>query len=144
MILNGPDESIDNDFATTHTVVRRSRHIQKGKRSIVTTNQAHLDGVFDHAEETYHVYCSHPADSRECQRIFIDGVEDIIIKLPDHVGEGPFAQIVTMKLANEGFQMPSHHLQHRSLKQIDNLIYEVKVDYNFHQIKLKSDKPMLI
>lgn len=139
VMLDGPEGSIDNSFSNSHTVVRRSEHIPNAKRSLLTTNQTHLHGVFDHSEETIHIYCNYPASSRECQRIFVDGAEDTIIKLPDHVGEGPFARVVSMKRAHEDFQLPDHHLHHRSTEQIDNHVYEMKIDYNFHAIKLKRD-----
>ncbi|CBF89323.1 hypothetical protein AN0517.2 [Aspergillus nidulans FGSC A4] len=139
VMLDGPEGSIDNDFATTQTVVRRSRDVPRVKRSVLTTNQTALDTVFDHSEETFHVYCNYPARSRECGRIFIDGAEDTIISLPDHIGEGPFARIVYMKPADEDFQLPDHHLEHRSVERIENPVYEVKIDYNFHLIKPKRD-----
>jgi chitinase len=97
-----------------------------------------MDRVFDHAEETFHVYCNYPAGSKQCERVFIDGAEDTIISLPPHVGEGPFARIVSMKLA-DGYQLPDHHLHHRSLENINNPVYKVKIDYNFQDIKLKRD-----
>ncbi|GLA13199.1 hypothetical protein AnigIFM62618_009729 [Aspergillus niger] len=139
VMLDGPDGSIDNDFATSHTVVRRSREIPRVKRSVLTTNQTLMDTVFDHAEETFHVYCNYPAGSHKCERVFIDGAEDTIIRLPDHVGEGPFARIVSMKAAHDEYQLPDHHLEHRSLERNMNPVYEVKIDYNFHLIKLKRD-----
>jgi chitinase len=138
-MLDGPDGSLDNDFASSQTVVRRSEKIVKTKRSILTSNQTVMDSVFDHAEETFHVYCNYPADSKECKRVFIDGAEDTIISLPPHVGEGPFARIVSMKEADGDFQLPDHHLAHRSLEHLENPVYEVKIDYNFQNIKLKRD-----
>ncbi|KAJ5372784.1 hypothetical protein N7517_004790 [Penicillium concentricum] len=139
VMLDGPEGSIDNDFSSSQTVVRRSPIVSKAKRSILTTNQTIMDSIFDHAEETFHVYCNFPVGSKECERVFIDGAEDTIISLPHHVGEGPFARIVSMKLAEDAFQLPGHHLQHRSLERISNPVYEVKVDYNFQDIKLKRD-----
>jgi chitinase len=139
VMLDGPDGSLDNDFASSQTVVRRSEKIAKTKRSILTSNQTVMDSVFDHAEETFQVYCNYPADSKECKRVFIDGAEDTIISLPPHVGEGPFARIVSMKEADGDFQLPDHHLAHRSLEHLENPVYEVKIDYNFQNIKLKRD-----
>ena len=34
---------------------------------------------------------------KECRQIFYKGAEDTIIRLPDHVGVGPWARIVSMK-----------------------------------------------
>jgi chitinase len=145
VMLDGPQGSIDNNFATSQTVVRRSRKVDRVKRSILTTNQTALDTVFEHAEETFHVYCHYPAGSKECERIFVDGVEDTIISLPDHIGEGPFGRVVYMRPVGDEFQMPKHHLEHRSLEGIQNPVYEVKIDYNFHLIKLKrEDEPVQI
>jgi chitinase len=79
------------------------------------------------------VYCNYPPGSEQCEAVWQGGVEDTIIKLPHHVGEGPFARIVSMKLAGEDYPLPLHHLKHRSLDGLhENPVYEVKVDYNFH------------
>jgi chitinase len=138
VMLDGPEGSLDNDFAVTQTVVRRSVKLPPRKRSVLTNNQTLLGSVFDHTEETFHVYCNFPPSSKECQRVFVDGAEDTIISLPPHVGEGPFARIVSMKQV-DGFELPDHHLQHRSLEKIESPVYEVKIDYNFQDIKLKRD-----
>jgi chitinase len=145
VMLDGPEGSIDNSFADTQTVVRRSPTILNKKRSVVTTNQTLMDEVFDHSEETLHIYCNYPAGSRECERIFIDGAEDTIIRLPDHIGEGPFARIVSIKPAHEQYKLPNHHVEHRRVKRNENPIYEVKIDYNFHLIHPKrADEPVNI
>lgn len=98
-----------------------------------------LDSVFDHAEETLHVYCNYPAGSEECGRIWVDGAEDRIISLPAHVGEGPFARVVSIQAANKNMELPNHHLQHRSVEGLSDPVYEMKIDYNFHAIKLKRE-----
>jgi hypothetical protein len=114
--------------------------LPRKKRSILTNNQSIIDATFNHAEETFHVYCNFPQDSEQCQRIWYKGAEDTIIRLPGHVGEGPYARIVSMLLAKD-FEFPKHHLQSRSLQGISNPVYEVKIDYNFHLIK-KQDQPI--
>lgn len=145
VMLDGPEGSIDNSFADTHTISRRSATIPKVKRSVLTTNQTLMESVFDHHEETIHVYCNYPVGSRECERIFIDGAEDTIIRLPHHVGEGPFARIVSMELAHDEYQLPGHHVEHRRFKRNENPIYEVKIDYDFHKIIPKrADEPVNI
>ncbi|KAL6228914.1 hypothetical protein BDW75DRAFT_226010 [Aspergillus navahoensis] len=104
-----------------------------------------MDEVFDHSEETLHIYCNYPAGSRECERIFINSAEDTIIQLPDHIGEGPFARIVSIKPAHKKYKLPNHHVEHRRVKRNKNPIYEVKIDYNFHLIHPKrADKPVNI
>ncbi|RYP24055.1 hypothetical protein DL765_000783 [Monosporascus sp. GIB2] len=133
MMLNGAKEAIDDNFATSQTVVRRSANIPNRKREILTTNQTLIDQVFDHAEETVFVYCNYPPGSQECEAVFQGGAEDTIIRLPHHVGEGPFARIVSMEVAPHDYELPDHHLHHRSLDGLhDNPVYEVKIDYNFH------------
>lgn len=96
LMLDGPSGSIDNSFSTTNTIVRKSAAVPNVKRSIVTHNQTVMDAVFEHTEEVLHVYCNHPPGSAACAEIWIDGAEDTIIRMPDYVGEGPFARIVSM------------------------------------------------
>jgi glycosyl hydrolase family 18 (putative chitinase) len=145
VMLDGPAGSLDRSFQSAWTVVRRTAAIPKVKRSILTSNQTLLDSVFDHFSETLYVYCNYPAGSEECQKIWIDGAEDTIIQLPHHVGEGPFARVVSMVPAESEYRLPGHHLEHRSLKKLSNPIYKVDIDYNFHLIKLKrADQPVNI
>lgn len=142
-MLDGPPESIDNAFGDTYTVARRSTKIDPSikRRSMITTNTTILASTFDHADETVYVYCNYPAGSPECEKIFIKGAEDTIIKLPDHVGEGPFARIVSMEPAPEGYQLPHHHTRARALNNNDNQVFRMKFDYNFHLIK-RDDGPV--
>ncbi|KAJ6136704.1 hypothetical protein N7497_012408 [Penicillium chrysogenum] len=100
VMLDGPEGSIDNEFSSSHTVVRRSPDTSVAKRSILTSNQTIIDSIFDYAEETFYVYCNFPIGSKECERVFINGVDDTIVSLPPYIGEGPFARIVSMKLAD--------------------------------------------
>lgn len=138
IMLDGDTGSLDNEFGSTHTITRRSVEIPKVKRSVLTTNSSVLDSTFDHAEEIIHVYCNYPQDSPECQHVWIDGAEDTIVRLPNHVGDGPFARIVYMRLADESYQLPKHHIESRSLERNDNPIWVVKIDYNFQLIKRTS------
>ncbi|PHH88171.1 hypothetical protein CDD83_7878 [Cordyceps sp. RAO-2017] len=137
VMLDGPLSAIDNSFASVHTVVREQPHVPIVKRSALTDNQTVLRSVFDHAEETLHVYCNYPAGSEECARIWIDGAEDTIIRLPAHVGEGPFARIVSIQAAHDEFELPAHHLRHRSLGGLSEPVYELKIDYDFRAIRHK-------
>lgn len=139
VMLDGPEGSIDNSFATAHTVVRKQRHVPPVKRSAVTTNQTLLDSVFDHAEDTLHIYCNYPAGSKECERLWAQGAENTIIRLPGHVGEGPFARLVSIKPADEAFELPGHHVEHRSVERLSGPVYEVKIDYAFDAIPTRED-----
>ncbi|KAI9146996.1 Killer toxin subunits alpha/beta [Paramyrothecium foliicola] len=139
MMLNGPRELLDDTFGETHEVVRQQKEKPKVKRSVLTTNQTLLESVFDHAEETFYVYCNYRHDSEACQRIFIGGAEDTIIRLPPHVGEGPFARLVSMEKAPSDYQLPQHHLQHRDTDGLtDNPVFEVKIDYDFARINAEE------
>jgi chitinase len=148
IMLDGPEGSLDNSFSTTHTFVRQKRDLPKVKRSLITRNQTVLDSVFDHSEEVLHVYCNYPAGSPECGHIWKEGAEDTIIRLPDHVGEGPFARIVSMKPASSELSrsLPAHHLEHRAADGLhDNPVYEVTIDYNFMAITPKrADEPVFL
>lgn len=136
MMLNGPKETLDDHFGESYTVVRKTVDVPNAKRQILTTNKTKLEAVFDHTEETFFVYCNHKKDSDECGRVWAGGVEDTIIRLPAHVGEGPFARVVSMEPAPDDYQLPEHHVKHRSTDDIDeNPVYEVKVDYDFAAVR---------
>ncbi|KAF3058356.1 Killer toxin subunits alpha/beta [Daldinia childiae] len=83
LMLDGPEGSIDSSFSTTNTIVRKEAAIPRVKRSLVTYNQTVMDTVFDHTEETFQIYCNFPVGSAECNRLWIDGAEDTIIRMPD-------------------------------------------------------------
>lgn len=107
VMMDGPPGSIYNAFADAFTVVEDddtnkgtgpgSGSGSKRRRSLLTTDRKVLEQVWDHAEETIRVYCNYPADSPQCRRVFHKGAKDTIIKLPHHIGEGPWARIVSME-----------------------------------------------
>ncbi|KAJ5000686.1 hypothetical protein K4K48_002347, partial [Colletotrichum sp. SAR 10_66] len=133
MMLNGEEEAIDDNFQKSYTVVRRTVSVPRVKRDMLTKNQTVRERVFEHVEKTFQVYCNFPPGADECDAVWNGGAEDTVIRLPDHVGEGPFARVISMMPVGIDYQLPKHHLQHRSLDGIhDNPVYEVKVDYNFH------------
>ncbi|KAL2116052.1 hypothetical protein VTJ04DRAFT_10307 [Mycothermus thermophilus] len=144
--LHGPEGSLDNSFSTTYTFVSEKREVPKTKRSLITLDQSVLDSVFDNATQVLHVYCNYPAGSPECDKIWIDGAEDTIIRLPNHVGEGPFARVVSMKPVSSGMKLPRHHVEHRSADGLhENPVYEVVIDYNFAAIAPKrEDEPIFM
>jgi hypothetical protein len=140
-MLDGPPGSLSNSFASDFTVARRSESIPNIKRSLITTNRTLIDTNFDHSEETIYVYCNFPKDSPRCKKIFYKGAEDTIIRLPDHVGEGPFARIMSMELVDDSYSLPDHHVRKRSAQGNDNEVYRVVIDYNFYLIK-RQDEPV--
>ncbi|KAL8782914.1 MAG: hypothetical protein Q9213_005026, partial [Squamulea squamosa] len=135
VMLDGGPGSLDNQFPNSHTITRRTVEISKSKRSILTTNSTVIKSTFEHSEETVYVYCNFPQDSPECQQVWHKGAEDTIIRLPAHVGEGPYARIVSMEIAEPEYQLPLHHVQARSLEGNNNPVYKMKFDYDFHLIK---------
>lgn len=135
VMLDGAPGSLDNDFPATHTITRRTAKLPNVKRSILTTNSTIIDSTFDHSEETVYIFCNYPQDSPECQKIWYKGAEDTIIRLPNHVGEGPYARVVSMELAEPEYKLPQHHIQARSTEGNSNAVYKMKFDYDFHLIK---------
>ena len=135
VMLDGAPGSLDNDFPASHTIARRTVEFSKRKRSLLTTNSTVIDSNFDHSEEVVYVYCNYPRDSPGCQKIWHKGAEDTIIRLPDHVGEGPYARVVSMNIAEQEYMLPQHHIQARSVERNTNPVYKLKFDYDFHLIK---------
>ena len=140
-MLDGPPQSIDNAFGDSYTVARRSSKLPNRRRSLITSNSTIIDSTFDHAEETVYVFCNHRRGSRECEQIFYQGATDTVIKLPDHVGEGPYARVVSMERAPNDYVLPHHHIRARSAEENDNEVYKLVFDYNFHLIK-RDDGPI--
>ena len=134
IMLDGPAGSLDNEFSSHFTVSRRTERIPNVKRSLLTTNKTILDSTFNHTEDIIHVYCNYPMDSPRCQTIFYRGAEDTIIRLPDHIGDGPFARVVSMQPAPE-HKLSVHHLRARQIERNENVVYKLMFDYNFHLIK---------
>ena len=135
VMLDGAPGSLDNDFPNSHTITTRSVGVPKVTRSLLTTNSTIIDSTFEHSEEIVYVFCNFPQESKECQKVWYKGVEDTIIKLPAHVGEGPYARIVSMQLAEPEYQLPRHHVESRSLEGNTSPVYKLKFDYDFHLIK---------
>jgi hypothetical protein len=113
VMLDGPPGSINNAFHHDFTVLTRDEPLKIRPRALITSNATKLDAVFEHAEETVRVYCNHPPDSQECRRTFYRGAEDTIIRLPHHVGEGPWARIVSMEPDHSPPPLPSWVIRKR-------------------------------
>lgn len=133
--IQGEPGSLDNEFPNTQTVARQTAKIPKVKRSLLTTDSNVIDSTFDHEEEVIYVYCNFPQDSPQCQRIWYKGAEDTIIRLPTHIGSGPYARVVSMVRAEPEYELPSHHITSRSLDRNSNPVYKLTFDYDFHLIK---------
>ncbi|KAI0385398.1 chitinase A1 [Hypomontagnella monticulosa] len=139
VMLDGPKGSISNAFSKSFTVIQRDEPVNVKPRSLLTTNKTVLDNVYTHSEETIRVYCNYPADSPQCREVFYQGAEDTIIRLPHHVGEGPWARIVSMEPEYElSEEFPHWVKRKRDLTKNQNGVYVVKFDYNFHLIGRQS------
>lgn len=145
-MLDGPAGSIDSSFDSTFTVARRSAHEENFpslvKRPPITTNKTIIDTNFDHSEEVLFVYCNYPEQSTKCRKLFYKDAEDTIIKLPSHVGEGPFARVVSMRAADDTYELPRHHLVKRGAQGLNSVVYRMVIDYNFQAIKVRDDGPI--
>ncbi|KAI7407956.1 hypothetical protein KC336_g13253 [Hortaea werneckii] len=135
VMLDGPPGSLDSDFGNSHTITTRDADPPLVKKSMITSDERVLNSTFDHAEETVYVYCNYPEHSHRCQKVWFKGVEDTIIKLPNHIWEGPFARIVSMEPAPRDHALPAQHIRARSLARNTNTVYALKFDYNFHLSK---------
>lgn len=134
VMLDGPPGSLDNDFPTSQTIARRQVETRK-TRSMLTTNRTMIGSTFDHSEETVYIYCNYKQTSPECRRLWLNGAPDTIIRLPSDLGEGPYARVVSLGLAEPEFDLPRHHVQARSLTGNVSPVYKLTFDYNFHLIK---------
>lgn len=142
VMLDGPPGSIAKAFPKQFTIVTESEPLHIVPRSFVTTNQTQLDSTFEHSEEELLVYCNHPHNSHHCNEIFYKGAADTIIKLPHHVGEGPWARVVSMTQEHSPGKLPSWAIRKRQLAGYErNGLYRIKIDYNFHLIK-REDGPV--
>lgn len=143
VMLDGPPGSIASQFDRQFTVVTREQPVSVKPRSFVTTNTTILDSTFDHAEETVYVYCNFPHDSSHCTQVFLGGARDTIIKLPAHIGEGPWARVVSMEPVQDPPELPSWIHNKRNLEETHrNGIYKLTFDYDFHLIERADEEPV--
>ncbi|KAJ5717638.1 hypothetical protein N7488_003284 [Penicillium malachiteum] len=118
VMLDGPSGSIDSTNAT-----------------VITSN-------FDNTSETLHVYCQYATGSDRCNRIFHKGAADTIIRLPNHIGEGPWARVVSMTPVHTDSALPSYHLRKREAQENSNTVYALVIDYNFQDIQDTAKQPV--
>ena len=145
VMLDGPPGSIAKQFDTQFTVLTRDEPINIKPRSLVTTNKTILDSTFDHSEETVYVYCNYHHDSDHCTEVFYKGAKDTIIKLPHHVGEGPYARIISMEPVLDAPEFPSWAIRKRSKGNVDmNGVYKLVFDYDFHAIKRQEGEDVFM
>lgn len=140
-MLDGPSQYLDRTFGDSYTFVRRSPKISRRRRPLITTNTTALDSTFDHASETVYVFCNHRDGSPKCGKVFYQGAKDTIITLLEHVGEGPYARVVTMTPAPDEYELQHHHMPARSTEQNYNTVYKLTFDYDIHLIN-RDDGPI--
>lgn len=114
-------------FAEDFAIITKDPASKMKKRSLITDDPSVLKSTFDHMAETFQIYCRHE-DLEACNRIFTGGAIDTVIRLPAHVGEGPYARVVSMKpMAIRERDLPRHHRRKRELQGNQNQIYEITV-----------------
>lgn len=145
VMLDGPPGSIAKQFGKQFTFLTDEEPKKIVPRSFVTTNQSIIDATFDHVEESHLVFCNHPHDSQHCKEIFHKGATDTIIKLPHHIGEGPYARVVSMTPESSPPSLPAWAIRKRDTSGVPrNGIYRLKFDYNFAAIKRADDEKVLM
>ncbi|RAK98563.1 uncharacterized protein BO80DRAFT_466986 [Aspergillus ibericus CBS 121593] len=151
VMLDGPSGSIDSTFGDTYTVVQiddsstTENAKRLAKRSLVTHNATVMAANFDNASETLYVYCQYATGSDRCNRIFHKGAIDTIIRLPSHVGEGPWARVVSMDpVLQPEAALPSYHIRKREVQENANPVYALVIDYNFQDIQDTAKQPVNI
>jgi hypothetical protein len=145
VMLDGPPGSIAKEFSRQFTFVTANEPNNIVARSFVTTNQSVIDATFDHVEEEFLVYCNHNHDSHHCNEIFYKGALDTIIKLPQHIGDGPYARVVSMEPVEAPPTLPAWTIRKRDATGIDrNGLYKLKFDYNFHAIKRADNEEVFM
>jgi hypothetical protein len=145
VMLDGPPGSIAKQFSKQFTFVTENEPRDIVARSFVTTNPSVVDATFDHVEEEYLVYCNYRHDSHHCNEIFHKGSVDTIIKLPEHIGDGPYARVVSMEPEEAPPTLPAWTIRKRDASGIHkNGLYKLKFDYNFHAIKRGDDEQVFM
>ncbi|KAJ6114752.1 hypothetical protein N7486_000530 [Penicillium sp. IBT 16267x] len=149
VMLDGPSGSIDSTFGDTYTVVQTddsstTEQVKRlAKRSLVTHNATIMARNFDNTSETLYVYCQYATGSDRCNRIFNKGAIDTIIRLPKHVGEGPWARVVSMEpVVHTSTTLPPYHIRKREAQDNSNPVYALVIDYNFQDIQDTAKQPV--
>src|SRR5947209_17827567 len=100
-MVDGTDGAVDNSFGKTWTFL--DAHTKEWKLKKRDWDQARKfdehppTDTFEHLEEEYRVVCAAGMSAAECKHIFLMGAENTIIKLPPHVGSGPYARVVSFE-----------------------------------------------
>jgi hypothetical protein len=145
VMLDGPPGSIAKEFNKQFTFVTANEPRNIVPRSFVTNNHSVLDATFDHSEEEHLVYCNYKHDSPHCGEIFHKGAIDTIIKLPHHIGDGPYARVIGMDPVEQPSTLPAWTIRKRDEAGVHrNGIYRLKFDYNFHAIKRADDEQVFM
>ncbi|KAK6358769.1 hypothetical protein TWF730_008088 [Orbilia blumenaviensis] len=134
--LDGPEEALQDKFADYFEIVHEFDGDLRNPRkmmSLATSDKETLDQTFTHEESTHLVYCK-PTRKDDCSRVFKGGATDTIIKLPNYIGFGPFARIVSMESTLED-NLPENHRLKRIHDGNKGAVYNLTFDYDFHLVK---------
>ncbi|KAF3229694.1 hypothetical protein TWF106_000082 [Orbilia oligospora] len=136
IMLDGPEDALQSQFPDDFEIIHKDDADPaklKKRSSLLTEDKETLDNTFTHEESTHLVYCK-VGRTDSCKRIFKNAAADTIIKLPNHIGSGPFARVVSMEEVIDE-DIPAHHKMKRSNENNNHTIYKLTFDYAFHLIK---------
>ncbi|KUI70319.1 Chitotriosidase-1 [Cytospora mali] len=87
---------------------------------------AFRNDTFENVVENYRIRCGSSSlyvNGTGCQSIFIGGARNTIVKMPTHIGAGPYARVISLEPINSSVNT--------SVKaRADEQVYELTVDYH--------------
>ncbi|KAF3172085.1 hypothetical protein TWF106_000530 [Orbilia oligospora] len=150
VLVDGTEGAVDNNFAEAWNILdQETPNFQLKKREWTEYRKPGevRHDTFENVIETYRVVCAAGMSAAECKRIFIMNAEDTIIKLPNGIGSGPYARIVSFKhipdakinygdrkrLNKRRTQLRKRNLAIRDLEE-EHQVFELVTDFDFAAI----------
>ncbi|KAJ8130004.1 hypothetical protein O1611_g3626 [Lasiodiplodia mahajangana] len=130
VMLEGDPEAFDQSLKTKWTFVDEvdqelSKRDSNGKRYKRNYFQDPKD-AFNNVREKFRIRCNSrelDTDGTACSSIFKGGARNTIVELPDHVGQGPFARVISLEPV-------SGHSFARNLGPRAQEVYDLEIDYD--------------
>ncbi|KAF3935447.1 hypothetical protein ABW20_dc0106965 [Dactylellina cionopaga] len=149
VLVDGTEGAVDNEFSEAWDVLdQQTSAFQLKKRAWREYRQPGTrNDTFENVIETYRVVCAAGMSAPECKRIFIMNAKDTIIKMPSHIGSGPYARIVSFthipdasisysdkkQLNKRRTQLRKRNFALRDLQE-EHQVFELVTDFDFASI----------
>ncbi|PYH81931.1 hypothetical protein BO82DRAFT_414323 [Aspergillus uvarum CBS 121591] len=126
VMIDGDTKAYDESLVDQWTFLTDQQELRKRDLKLHTRHSIfeHRNDTFENVVEVYHIQCINLfVNGTACTSVFEGGASNTIVKMPDDIGAGPYARIISL--------VPLSINRTSIIPRSTGDIYELTVDYDF-------------